>query len=69
MIMKVAEEMDGLVKDPKPEVLARGFKGDKIVYEVRVYANDITRLEHVKSALVMRIQDALLSAEGSPLRK
>ena len=67
IILKVAEGMDGLVKEPKPEVLARGFQGEKIVYEVRVYANSIARLEQTRSDLVMRMQDALLRAEGSPL--
>lgn len=69
IVLKVTGEMDGLVKDPKAEVLARGFHGDKIAYEVRVYANDVTKLERVRSELVMNIQEALLSAEGSPWPK
>jgi small-conductance mechanosensitive channel len=69
IILKVTDEMEGLVKEPKPEVLARGFHADKIVYEVRVYANSVTRLEQTRSDLVMRIQDALQTVEGTPLSK
>jgi len=69
IILKVTDEMEGLVKDPKPEVLARGFDGDKIVYDVRVYANSIARLEQTQSDLVMHIQDALLIADLSKTDK
>ena len=65
IILKVTDEMEGLVKDPKPEVLARSFHGDKIVYEVRVYANSLARLEQTQSDLVMHIQDALMIADAS----
>jgi small-conductance mechanosensitive channel len=63
IITKVTDDMESLVKDPKPEVLALGFHGDKIAYEIRVHINSITRLEQTRSDLIMRIQDALLAAD------
>jgi small-conductance mechanosensitive channel len=69
IILKVTNEMDGLVKEPKPEVLARGFHADKIIYEVRVYANSVARLEQTRSDLVMHIQDALLGVDVSKMDK
>ncbi len=68
IILKVTAELEGLVKEPKPEVFARGYHGDKIVYEVRVYVNNIARLEFIRSDLITHIQDALLSTEGPWLK-
>jgi small-conductance mechanosensitive channel len=69
IILKVTDELEGLVREPKPEVFARSYIGDKIIYKVKVYVNNSTRLEYTRSDLITHIQDALLSAEGSPLDK
>jgi small-conductance mechanosensitive channel len=68
-ILKVTDALESLVKEPKPEILALGFHGDKIAYEIRVYVNSITNLERTKSDLIMNIQDALSAVEGSPIPK
>ena len=62
IILKVTDEMESLVKEPKPEIVALGFQGEKITYEVRVYINSVARLEQIRSDLVMHIQDALIAA-------
>ena len=62
IILKVTDEMESLVKEPKPEILALGFQDEKITYEVRVYINSVSKLEQTRSDLVRQIQDALLAA-------
>ena len=69
IILRVTDELEGLVREPKPEVFARSYRGDKIIYKVKVYVNNSTRLEYTRSDLITHIQDALRSAEGSPLDK
>jgi small-conductance mechanosensitive channel len=65
IILRVTDGMEILVKEPKPEVLALGFHGEKIAYEVRVYVNSISKLEQTRSELIMNIQDAILAADLS----
>ncbi len=61
-IFRAVEKEEGLLKEPKPEVLAREFKEDRIVYEVIVYVQDALKTRRVRSDLVVKIQDMLLSA-------
>ncbi|MDD1769904.1 MAG: mechanosensitive ion channel family protein [Methanomassiliicoccales archaeon] len=61
-ILRAVEREDGLLREPKPEVLALEFHDDKIVYEVVVYVQDALKAKKVKSDLVVKIQDMLLSA-------
>jgi small-conductance mechanosensitive channel len=61
-ILRAVEKEEGLLKEPRPEVLAKEFKDDKIVYEVVVYIPDALKARRVRSNLILRIQDMLLSA-------
>ncbi|HVO77559.1 MAG TPA: mechanosensitive ion channel family protein, partial [Methanomassiliicoccales archaeon] len=61
-ILRAVEREEGLLKEPKPEVLAREFHGDRIVYEVVVYVQDAMKAKKVRSDLIVKIQDMLLSA-------
>jgi small-conductance mechanosensitive channel len=57
-IMGAIEKVEGITRDPSPEVVARGFESDKIVYEVVVYTRDTLEGRRIKSDLIFRIQDA-----------
>ena len=62
IIAKAVTREEGLMKEPKPEVFAREFRGDKISYEVIVYVKDSMRTKRVRSDLIINIQDAFEAA-------
>jgi small-conductance mechanosensitive channel len=49
--------IDGVLKDPKPEVRAVEFRNHNIVYEVVVFTKDVQHDPQLRSKLIMRIQD------------
>jgi len=59
MVDLAVAQVEGLMKEPKPEVFARDFRGDHIVYEVHAYVLDAMRAKRTRSDLISRIQESL----------
>ena len=52
-------KVDGLMKEPKPEVFAREFHGNHIIYEVHTYVLDAMKAKRTRSDLIAKIQEGL----------
>jgi small conductance mechanosensitive channel len=61
MVQWAVSQVDGLMKDPKPELFARDFRGDHIVYEVHTYVLDALKAKRSRSDLISKIQESLHS--------
>ncbi len=57
------EEVDGILKDPKPEVLALETTGRNVRYEFIVYTKEVHRDREVRSDVITKIQE-IFAAEG-----
>jgi small-conductance mechanosensitive channel len=59
MVQWAVAQVDGLMKEPKPEIFARDFHGDHIVYEVHTYVLDAMKAKRSRSDLISKIQESL----------
>ncbi len=57
------QEIDGILKEPKPEVLALETAGKNIRYEIIVYTKEVHRDREVRSDVISKIQE-IFAAEG-----
>jgi small-conductance mechanosensitive channel len=55
--------IEGILKDPKPEVRAKEFNGHHIVYEVVIFTKDVHKDAQLKSKIITSIQD-IFQTEG-----
>ena len=62
VVNRALSRIDGITKDPKPELYARDFKGERISYEMVVYVLDPLRAKRTKSDIIMKIQDEFMSS-------
>ncbi len=51
------EELEGILKEPKPEVFATEMRGKNIRYEVLVFTKEVHRDREVRSELITKIQE------------
>lgn len=56
-VMAAVDEVDGVVKDPKPSVFATEIGENRIKYDVVVYSNDAMKERKMRSDLIFKIQD------------
>ncbi|HXZ24313.1 MAG TPA: mechanosensitive ion channel family protein [Methanomassiliicoccales archaeon] len=61
VVNRALSRIEGITKDPKPELYARDFKGERIAYEMVVYVLDPLRAKRTKSDIIMHIQDEFMS--------
>jgi small conductance mechanosensitive channel len=59
MVEWAVGQVEGLMKEPKPEVFARDFRGDHIIYEVHTYVLDAMKAKRSRSDLISKIQESL----------
>ncbi|WP_019177322.1 mechanosensitive ion channel family protein [Methanomassiliicoccus luminyensis] len=55
--------VEGVAKDPKPEVRAVEIKGHSIMYEVVVYSKDVQKDPQIRSDIIFQIQE-IFQTEG-----
>ncbi|MCA9490945.1 MAG: mechanosensitive ion channel family protein [Myxococcales bacterium] len=56
-------DLPGVLHEPHPEVLTRGFGDNAVLYELRYHTDDHERAHHTDAAVVDRIWHALARAE------
>jgi small-conductance mechanosensitive channel len=56
-VREAMEDVEGVLKDPKPEVRAVEIKGQNIRYEIIVFSKDVQRDDDIRSAIIMHLQD------------
>lgn len=59
MVEEAVQQVEGLMTEPRPEVFAREFKGDHIVYEVHTYVLDAMKAKRTRSDLIEKIQERM----------
>jgi small-conductance mechanosensitive channel len=62
-VKRAVSKVDGLMKEPPPEVFARDFVGGRMKYQVTAYVFDALKAKKVRSDLIFSIQDELTSDE------
>jgi small conductance mechanosensitive channel len=63
LVKRAVSKVDGLMKEPPPEVFARDFVGGRMKYQVTAYVFDALKAKKVRSDLIFSIQDELTSDE------
>lgn len=57
MVREVLEGIEGVLKDPRPELMATAFKGGHILYKVVAYSKDVESDDRIRSDIIFRIQE------------
>jgi len=57
MVREVLAGIEGVLSDPRPELLATAFKNGRIVYKVTAYSRDVESDDRIRSDIIFRIQD------------
>ncbi len=55
--------VEGILKEPKPDIRAVEIRGHNIMYEIVVFSKDVQRDPMVRSAIITRVQD-IFQTEG-----
>mgnify|MGYP005835647769 CR=1 FL=1 len=63
MVREALEEVEGVLKDPRPELRAVEFKGDNILYEIVVFSRDVQADNAIRSKIIFRVQE-VFQADG-----
>ncbi len=63
LVTRAVAKVDGLMKEPSPEIFARDMAGNKIKYQVTAYVLDALKAKRVRSDLISAIQDEMVSDE------
>ena len=62
LLVRAAEEAEGIVRDRMPEVYAKEIEGDAILYQLYAYTDQPERMKEVQSAIVWKVQDLFRGA-------
>ncbi|MCU0860988.1 MAG: mechanosensitive ion channel family protein [Methanomassiliicoccales archaeon] len=68
MVKRAVNAVEGLMKEPSPELFAMDIVGPKIRYEVNAYVLDAMRAKKARSDLLLSIQDALATDDKVRLK-
>ncbi|MGD0057242.1 MAG: mechanosensitive ion channel domain-containing protein, partial [Methanomassiliicoccales archaeon] len=60
-VMTAADQIDGIVQEPKPTVFATDIGENRIKYDVVAYTKNATSERRIRSNLIFRIQDVFQS--------
>jgi small-conductance mechanosensitive channel len=63
LVKRAVTKVDGLMKEPAPEIFAREMVGSKMKYQVTAYVLDALKAKRVRSDLIFSIQDEMASDE------
>jgi len=63
LVKRAVTKVDGLMKEPAPEIFAREMTGSKMKYQITAYVLDALKAKRVRSDLVFSIQDEMASDE------
>jgi small-conductance mechanosensitive channel len=63
LIKQAVAKVEGLAKEPAPEIFARELVGSKMKYQVTAYVMDALKAKRVRSDLIFSIQDEMTSDE------
>jgi small conductance mechanosensitive channel len=63
LVKRAVTKVDGLMKEPAPEIFAREMTGSKMKYQVTAYVLDALKAKRVRSDLMFSIQDEMASDE------
>ena len=63
MVANAIAKVEGLMKEPKPEVYARNFSNSKITYEVHSYVKDAMKAKRTRSDLIVIMQEEFSTDE------
>jgi small conductance mechanosensitive channel len=63
LVRRAVAKVEGLVKEPAPEIFARELVGSKMKYQVTAYVLDALKAKRVRSDLIFSIQDEMASDE------
>jgi small conductance mechanosensitive channel len=63
LVGRAVAKVEGLVKEPAPEIFARELVGSKMKYQVTAYVFDALKAKRVRSDLIFSIQDEMASDE------
>jgi small-conductance mechanosensitive channel len=65
LVKRAVTKVDGLAKEPPPEIFARELVGSKMKYQVTAYVLDALKAKRVRSDLIFSIQEEMASDEGT----
>lgn len=68
MVRRAVNAVEGLMKEPSPELFAMDIVGSKMRYEVIAFVLDAMKAKKVRSDLLLSIQDALATDEKVRLK-
>jgi small-conductance mechanosensitive channel len=63
LVRRAVAKVDGLMKEPAPEIFARDLVGSKMRYQVNAYVLDPLKAKRVRSDLIFSIQEELANDE------
>lgn len=63
LVKRAVTKVDGLMKEPAPEIFAREMTGSKMKYQITAYVLDALKAKRVRSDLMFSIQDEMASDE------
>ncbi len=63
LVKRAVTKVDGLMKEPGPEIFAREMTGSKMKYQITAYVLDALKAKRVRSDLMFSIQDEMASDE------
>ena len=63
LVKRAVAKVDGLMKEPAPEIFARDLVGSRMRYQVNAYVLDALKAKRVRSDLIFSIQEELASDE------
>lgn len=63
LVKRAVTKVDGLMKEPAPEIFAREMTGSKMKYQITAYVLDALKAKRVRSDLLFSIQDEMASDE------
>jgi small-conductance mechanosensitive channel len=62
LLMEVTRSTDGIAKTPEPTILFVGFGANSLEFAIRSWTNDFDNWVKIRSALTVRVHDALKKA-------
>ena len=62
LLMEVTRSTDGIASEPQPTVLFVGFGANSLDFSIRSWTNDFDNWVKIRSALTVRVHDALKNA-------
>jgi small conductance mechanosensitive channel len=63
LVRRAVAKVDGLMKEPAPEIFARDLVGSRMRYQVNAFVLDALKAKRVRSDLIFSIQEELASDE------